>query len=192
MSQVICPECARAESLLPTLDDSFTGTEYQLERYIKHSVPNSSEPYLTVFKAPSTAAYSGYIVAAAASGYVEIDDWNRQNLVVFASATTGFAFASGRFEGITNGVKVVVAHNPARVHGHFVLVERNAGFGSGYLDEDYIKAGAEIVEQAKEVFARADMTRKSTESTMQSWFRSASQMLPMPSPSESRWPVLPI
>ena len=85
-------------------------------RYLKHSVLNSSEAYLTVFKAPSTAAYSEYIVAAAASGYVEIDDWNRQNLVVFASSTTGFEFASGRFGGITNGVKVVVADDPARVH----------------------------------------------------------------------------
>ena len=45
-------------------------------------------------------------------------------------------------------------------HGHSVLVERNAGLGSGYPDEDYIKAGAEIVEQAKEVFARADMIVK--------------------------------
>jgi len=45
-------------------------------------------------------------------------------------------------------------------HGHSVLVERNAGFGSGYPDEDYVKAGAEIVEQAKEVFARADMIVK--------------------------------
>ena len=45
-------------------------------------------------------------------------------------------------------------------HGHSVLVERNAGLGSGYPDEDYVKAGAEIVEQAKEVFARADMIVK--------------------------------
>ena len=45
-------------------------------------------------------------------------------------------------------------------HGHSVLVETNAGFGSGYPDEDYLKAGAEIVEQAKEVFARADMIVK--------------------------------
>ncbi len=45
-------------------------------------------------------------------------------------------------------------------HGHSVLVETNAGLGSGYPDEDYIKAGAEIVEQAKEVFARADMIVK--------------------------------
>jgi alanine dehydrogenase len=45
-------------------------------------------------------------------------------------------------------------------HGHSVLVETNAGLGSGYPDEDYVKAGAEIAEQAKEVFARADMIVK--------------------------------
>ena len=44
--------------------------------------------------------------------------------------------------------------------GHSVLVEKNAGVGSGYPDEDYIKAGAEIVQPAKEVFARADMIVK--------------------------------
>jgi len=45
-------------------------------------------------------------------------------------------------------------------HGHSVLVEKDAGFGSGYPDQDYVKAGAEIVDQAKEVFARADMIVK--------------------------------
>ena len=44
--------------------------------------------------------------------------------------------------------------------GHSVLVETNAGLGSGYPDEAYVKAGAEIVEQAKDVFARADMIVK--------------------------------
>jgi alanine dehydrogenase len=44
--------------------------------------------------------------------------------------------------------------------GHSVLVEKNAGVGSGYADEDYVKAGAEIVEQAKDVFGRADMIVK--------------------------------
>ncbi len=52
------------------------------------------------------------------------------------------------------------ATNQLTRHGHSVLVERNAGLGSGYPDEDYVKAGAEIVEQAKEVFARADMIVK--------------------------------
>ncbi len=44
--------------------------------------------------------------------------------------------------------------------GHSVVVQKNAGIGSGYPDEEYIKAGAEIVDQAKEVFTRADMVVK--------------------------------
>ena len=44
--------------------------------------------------------------------------------------------------------------------GHSVVVQKNAGIGSGYPDDDYVKAGAEIVDQTKEVFARADMIVK--------------------------------
>ena len=50
--------------------------------------------------------------------------------------------------------------NELTKHGHSVLVQKDAGLGSGYPDHDYIKAGAEIVDQAKEVFARADMIVK--------------------------------
>ena len=52
------------------------------------------------------------------------------------------------------------ATNQLTRRGHSVLVEKNAGLGTGYPDQDYVKAGAEIVEQAKEVFARADMIVK--------------------------------
>ena len=50
--------------------------------------------------------------------------------------------------------------NELTQRGHSVLVETNAGVGSGYPDQDYAKAGAEIIQQAKEVFARADMIVK--------------------------------
>ena len=50
--------------------------------------------------------------------------------------------------------------NELTKHGHSVLVEKDAGLGSGYPDHDYIKAGAEIVDQAKEVFSRADLIVK--------------------------------
>src|SRR3989441_6185562 len=45
-------------------------------------------------------------------------------------------------------------------HGHSVVVEKNAGVGSGYPDEEYIKAGAEIVDLAADVFRRAEMIVK--------------------------------
>jgi len=44
--------------------------------------------------------------------------------------------------------------------GHQVLVEQNAGVGSGLLDEEYAKQGAEIVASPQEIFDRADMIIK--------------------------------
>src|SRR2546427_5472743 len=52
------------------------------------------------------------------------------------------------------------AANQLSRRGHLVTVEKNAGVGSGYPDEEYIKAGAEIFDHAKDVFARADMIVK--------------------------------
>lgn len=44
--------------------------------------------------------------------------------------------------------------------GHQVLVEQSAGAGSGFTDDEYRLAGAEIVPTAAEVFARADLVCK--------------------------------
>jgi alanine dehydrogenase len=44
--------------------------------------------------------------------------------------------------------------------GHRVWVERNAGSGIGASDEDYTKAGAEIIATPTEIFAKADMIVK--------------------------------
>ncbi len=45
-------------------------------------------------------------------------------------------------------------------HGHTVLVEKGAGEGSGISDQDYASVGATIVEDAADVWARADMIMK--------------------------------
>lgn len=47
-----------------------------------------------------------------------------------------------------------------RQHGHAVAVETYAGKGSGFSDEQYIRAGAEILATPAEVFAKADMIMK--------------------------------
>ncbi len=47
-----------------------------------------------------------------------------------------------------------------RQHGHTVLVETMAGAGSGFDDETYRKASAEIVASAKEIYAQAEMILK--------------------------------
>ena len=44
-----------------------------------------------------------------------------------------------------------------RHHGHTVLVEKNAGQGSGFNNRAYADAGAEIVDTPKEIFKRSKM-----------------------------------
>jgi alanine dehydrogenase len=45
-------------------------------------------------------------------------------------------------------------------HGHQALVQKGAGLGAGFTDEDYISAGAAIIDTAEEIFASADMIVK--------------------------------
>lgn len=44
--------------------------------------------------------------------------------------------------------------------GHTVLIEKGAGFGSGFDDQNYKASGAQIVESADEIFRRAEMIVK--------------------------------
>jgi alanine dehydrogenase len=58
-----------------------------------------------------------------------------------------------------------VSATPSGVHayvsgGHQVLVEKNAGLGSGISNDDYRKAGAQIVETADKVWQRAELIQK--------------------------------
>lgn len=44
--------------------------------------------------------------------------------------------------------------------GHRVLIETSAGEGAGFSDEEYIKAGASIVDSVREVYSRAELIVK--------------------------------
>ncbi|WP_027244695.1 alanine dehydrogenase [Leisingera daeponensis] len=45
-------------------------------------------------------------------------------------------------------------------HGHEVVIQKGAGMGAGFTDEDYVSAGAAILDTAEEIFATADMIVK--------------------------------
>lgn len=58
-----------------------------------------------------------------------------------------------------------IAITPAGVrelcaHGHEVFVQKGGGLGSGISDEDFVAAGAKILESARDVFEAADMIMK--------------------------------
>ena len=45
-------------------------------------------------------------------------------------------------------------------HGHEVFIQSGAGLGAGFADQDYVDAGAQILDTAEEIFAVADMIVK--------------------------------
>ncbi|WP_189309889.1 alanine dehydrogenase [Streptomyces brasiliensis] len=69
-----------------------------------------------------------------------------------------------------------VAITPAGVHelvrhGHQVVIERGAGAGSSIPDDEYIAAGAQILETADEVWAAADLLLKVKEPVAEEYHR---------------------
>jgi alanine dehydrogenase len=66
--------------------------------------------------------------------------------------------------GLTPSAVREYVHN-----GHSVVVETKAGEGAGYLDDIYVKAGAEIVPDAQAVFDQAQMIVKVKEPQQAEW-----------------------
>jgi alanine dehydrogenase len=60
-----------------------------------------------------------------------------------------------------NRVAIVPGGVETLVHkGHKVIIERGAGFGSGFNDEEYIRAGAQIFDRHEDVFDNAELVLK--------------------------------
>lgn len=53
-----------------------------------------------------------------------------------------------------SGAKTLVDNN------HTVYIQSTAGFGSGFTDEEYVEAGAKILDTIEEVYAKSDMIIK--------------------------------
>ena len=58
-----------------------------------------------------------------------------------------------------------------RTHGHEVLVQSGAGYGSSIRDEDYRAEGAVVVDDADELWARSDVVLKVKEPVEQEYHR---------------------
>ena len=70
----------------------------------------------------------------------------------------------GVLKDIKNGEYRVIA-TPSEIasivaDGHQALVQRGAGVKAGFEDAEYERAGAELVAEAKEMYARCDLLAK--------------------------------
>src|SRR5262245_4126882 len=111
--------CHRCATRLGFLQDVYTSaplqSEYQLAKFVKHTVP-LSHPFASVFNSTSTGDYANYVVDAGASGAVELDAHGRRNIVWIAGRQTGFDFHNGVLVGPMDGVKIVLSSEATRVH----------------------------------------------------------------------------
>lgn len=118
MVQYFCIDCAiQLGHLRPAMPAALTGTDYQLEKYIKHTAPTTSYNFNTVFTSPGSETYHKYVVTTVSSGHVQIDDRGRKNVVWVGSEQTGLTYCNGLFVGPTNAVKVVYHDNDQKIHG---------------------------------------------------------------------------
>ena len=119
MSNYYCYECSVSNSLIFPIDPdplNLTGTNYQLDKYMKHTTPPTQKGIITVFNDSAYENYRGYIVTGTISGMLEIDDKNRKNFVWYGGYETGFEYVDGNYIAPVSGVKIVCTENDQLIH----------------------------------------------------------------------------
>lgn len=120
MSKYYCHVCAINLGLLSPAnpETDFTGSSYQLGKFIKHTVPPTTPPrkLVSYFDSKEYDDYKDYIVSATHSGSVEIDNNNKTNVILVAGKNDGFAEKSGSAIIPNDSVKVVLHTDPFKIH----------------------------------------------------------------------------
>lgn len=118
MPTYYCYKCVRKYELVSPVDDptDLTASQYQLDKFIKHTDPTGVYTTNSVFLDSSWSTYQGYIVTTASSGSLEIDDKGRKNLIYFAGSETGLRYDNGVFTATCSGVVLVCSEDTGRFH----------------------------------------------------------------------------
>ncbi len=112
-----CHKCASTNlSITPSIPYNLTGTQYQLDKFMKHTAPNTIYQINSVFDDPTYSQYKDFIVTTCNSGGVEVDSFGRYNQIWYASEKTGMTHTSGGFSHPTSGVRVVLYGNEFKIH----------------------------------------------------------------------------
>ena len=104
------------------------GSTYQLDKFMKHTIPSTGYDLNSVFTDPSTTAYQKYIVSASCSGSYEVDDMGRTNILWVANRHIGAQLDHGNFVLPEDSIKMVLYSDPQRIHAYSVS---STGFSTG-------------------------------------------------------------
>jgi len=129
MPRYLSHPCASAQSYLRSIQTgSLLQTQYQLNNFMKHTVPDPRYNWQSVFASPSTQSFANYVVSSALSGSVEIDDKGRTNIIWVAGNLTGFQYSNGQLLYPQDSVKVVLSTSTSSIHA---FPESSTQFSTG-------------------------------------------------------------
>ena len=117
MSEHFCHSCASDLGIPASTEiDHLLGNQYQLEKFVKHTIPNTAYPISSIFSDPGTAAYAHYVVSTAGSGWYQVDDQGRYNMAWYAGQATGAEYHNGVFHIPASGIRLVSYYNEFKIH----------------------------------------------------------------------------
>ena len=121
MEEYFCHKCSVELGHLNTGSTehiNFTGSSYQLDKFIKHTLPPSQSGLISIYSDPSYGAYKDYIVNTMASGSTMFDQFHRKNVIWYASKENGVSYLGGIPHSTTDVVKVVLSHMEEKIHSY--------------------------------------------------------------------------
>jgi len=120
MCKYFCHKCSITNGIIPGKLDDFnpTGSTYQLEKFVKHTLPPTASGTISVFNQDENKKFKDYLVNTLVSGSLEIDKKGRTNIVWIAGENTGFKYQDGEFQCNTDAVKVVLHNDELKIHGY--------------------------------------------------------------------------
>ncbi len=125
MSEYYCHSCAGEMGLMnPASPLSLTGTDYQLGKFIKHTDPTGTYPINSVFGDTDYGTYENYVVSSAGSGFLELDDRGRRNIVWVAGKTIGATYKNGIYTYPDDAVRIVLHDNQWKIHAFPTLSDK--------------------------------------------------------------------
>ena len=119
MKKYTCRKCAEDRGLKTSARTSDPlQSQYQIEKWDKHTIPSTSIGYQTVFDSRSSSQYAGAIYEAVDLGFIEEDDKGRLNILHCPSTGSriGQAFARGQNLGRMDMSRVVNWSQETGIH----------------------------------------------------------------------------
>jgi len=132
-----CHECAALLGWMNIQNSqNLIATNYQLDKFIKHTTPSNYSGVVSVFDDPTYMNYATYLVNTSGSGCVEVDSTGRKSLIWVAGRNTGFTYNDGIFVRPEDAIRVVLFEDQWRIHAfptNSIIVNSRRCFSCGKL-----------------------------------------------------------